>query len=298
MLPRLTGRGVAMSRLGAGIGTRGPGETKLETDRRRISRRMEKLKEQLESVRNTRKLQRKKRSGVPLATVALAGYTNAGKSTLFNALTAAEVVADSRMFATLDPTLRVLDLPSHRRILLSDTVGFISRLPPALIQAFQATLEEVTEATMILHVVDIASPYRAEYISEVENVLDELGAGDKPRLLVLNKVDLLEAGEAESESYRESLAPEEEAVAVSALRGQGLDALGDAIDQLLPGDNVEEVRYRFSHQDGETLSFLYDHARVVERDDTPEGVEITALAAESVRRRLTANEVAEHTTPR
>ena len=291
MLPRLTGRGVAMSRLGAGIGTRGPGETKLETDRRRISQRMEKLKTQLESVRTTRKLQRKKRSAVPLATVALVGYTNAGKSTLFNALTAAEVIADSRMFATLDPTLRVLDLPSHRRILLSDTVGFISRLPPALIQAFRATLEEVTEAAMILHVVDIASPYRAEYISEVENVLDGLGAGDKPRLLVLNKVDLLEAGEVEAEARGEAVAQEEDTVAVSALRGQGLDALRSAIDGLLPGDDVEEVRYRFSHQDGEKLSFLYDHARVLERNDRPEGVEITALAAESVRRRLAANAV-------
>ena len=291
MLPRLTGRGVAMSRLGAGIGTRGPGETKLETDRRRISQRMEKLKAQLDSVRNTRKLQRKKRSGVPLATVALAGYTNAGKSTLFNRLTAAEVIADSRMFATLDPTLRVLDLPSHRRILLSDTVGFISRLPPALIQAFRATLEEVTEAAMILHVVDIAAPYRAEYINEVENVLEELGAGDKPRLLVLNKVDLLEAGEVEADARGEAVAKEEDSVAVSALRGQGLDALCMAIDRLLPGDDVEEVSYRFSHQDGEKLSFLYDHARVLERNDKSEGVEIRALAAESVRRRLAANAV-------
>ena len=293
MLPRLTGRGVAMSRLGAGIGTRGPGETKLETDRRQIGRRMEKLEAQLESVRNTRKLQRKKRSGVPLATVALAGYTNAGKSTLFNVLTNAEVIADSRMFATLDPTLRVLDLPSHRRVLLSDTVGFISRLPPALIQAFRATLEEVTEAAMILHVVDIASPYRAEYISEVENVLDELGAGDKPRLLVLNKVDLLERADAESEAPGEAAAQGEDTVAVSALRGQGLDALRDAIDRLLPGDDVEEVRYHFSHQDGEKLSFLYDHARVLERIDNAEGVEIRALAAESVRRRLVGSEVAE-----
>ena len=291
MLPRLTGRGVAMSRLGAGIGTRGPGETKLETDRRRISRRMEKLKAQLESVRTTRKLQRKKRSGVPLSTVALAGYTNAGKSTLFNTVTAAEVIVDSHMFATLDPTLRLVELPSHRRVLLSDTVGFISRLPPTLIRAFRATLEEVTEAAMILHVVDIASPHRAEYINEVENVLEELGAGDKPRLLVLNKVDLL--GPAEAAAHGETAAPGEETVAVSALRRHGLDALLQAIDRLLPGDDVEEVRYYFSHQDGEKLSFLYDHARVLERSDTPDGVEITALAAESVRRRLATNALEE-----
>ena len=293
MLPRLTGRGVAMSRLGAGIGTRGPGETKLETDRRRISRRMEKLKAQLESVRTTRKLQRKKRSGVPLSTVALAGYTNAGKSTLFNTVTAAEVIVDSHMFATLDPTLRLVELPSHRRVLLSDTVGFISRLPPTLIRAFRATLEEVTEAAMILHVVDIASPHRAEYINEVENVLEELGAGDKPRLLVLNKVDLLGPAEAEAAAHGETAAPGEETVAVSALRRHGLDALLQAIDRLLPGDDVEEVRYYFSHQDGEKLSFLYDHARVLERSDTPDGVEITALAAESVRRRLATNALEE-----
>ena len=285
LLPRLTGRGAAMSRLGAGIGTRGPGETKLETDRRRIGRRMEKLKAQLESVRTTRKLQRKKRSGVPLATVALAGYTNAGKSTLFNTLTAAEVVADSRMFATLDPTLRLLKLPSNRRVLLSDTVGFISRLPSALIQAFRATLEEVTEAAMILHVVDITSPHRAEYMSEVENVLAELGAADKPQLLVLNKIDLLEPAEAES------AASGQDSVAVSALRAQGLEGLLAAIDRLLPGDDVEEVHYWFSHQDGEKLSFLYDHARVVERSDKADGVEITALAPESVRRRLATNAI-------
>ena len=282
-----------MSRLGAGIGTRGPGETKLETDRRRIGRRMEKLKTQLESVRTTRKLQRKKRSGVPLSTVALAGYTNAGKSTLFNTVTAAEVIVDSRMFATLDPTLRLVELPSHRRVLLSDTVGFISRLPPTLIRAFRATLEEVTEAAMILHVVDIASPHRAEYINEVENVLQELGAGDKPRLLVLNKVDLLGPAEAEAAAHGETAAPGEETVAVSALRRHGIDALLQAIDRLLPGDDVEEVRYYFSHQDGEKLSFLYDHARVLERSDTPDGVEITALAAQSVRRRLATNALEE-----
>ena len=144
---------------------------------------------------------------------------------------------------------------------------------------------------MILHVVDVAAPYRAEYINEVENVLDELGAGDKPRLLVLNKVDLLEAGEVEADARGEAVAKEEDSVAVSALRGQGLDALCKAIDRLLPGDDVEEVRYRFSHQDGEKLSFLYDHARVLERNDKSEGVEIRALAAESVRRRLAANAV-------
>ena len=284
-LPRLTGHGASMSRLGAGIGTRGPGETKLETDRRRINRRMEKLTVQLESVRKTRKLQRERRSSIPLATIILAGYTNAGKSTLFNTLTASEVIADSRMFSTLDPTLRVLNLPSHRRIILSDTVGFISRLPPTLIQAFRATLEEITSAAMILHVVDVTSRHRMEYMNEVEKILAELGAKDKPHLLILNKIDLLKS--AEREVFQSTLASQQrEVVAVSALQKRGLKTLLDSIDRLLPGDAIAKVHYRFSHQDGNLISFLYSNAHVVKRIDTHEWVEVTALASESVRRKL------------
>lgn len=292
-LPRLTGRGVTMSRLGAGIGTRGPGETKLETDRRRISQRIGKIKVQLESVRKIRTSQRKKRSSIPLATVALVGYTNAGKSTLFNTLTAAKVVADSHMFSTLDPTLRMLDLPSQRRIILSDTVGFISRLPPTLIQAFRATLEEVADASMILHVVDASSPHQAEHISEVEKVLHELGAKTIARLLVLNKIDLLQSNPTGSTEQTQMVFQEIASVVVSALHSQGLESLLSTIDRLLPEDKVDEVHYRFSHNDGDRINFLYNNAQIMKRSDEPDGVEIIALASESVRRRLVTNAVQE-----
>src|SRR5215472_4224553 len=176
MLPRLAGRGKEMSRLGGGIGTRGPGEQKLETDRRRIARRVRKLQQDLEAVRTGRAVHRRQRTSVPLATLALVGYTNAGKSTLFNRLTEAGVVADARMFATLDPTVRAVTLPSRRRVVLSDTVGFIRNLPTTLVKAFRATLEEVTEATLILHVVDIAAPAAAAQTAHVMQVLGEIGA--------------------------------------------------------------------------------------------------------------------------
>ena len=183
LLPRLTGHGAAMSRLGGGIGTRGPGETKLETDRRKIHRRIRKIEERLASVRNTRTVQRHQRQGVPLAAIAMVGYTNAGKSTLFNRLTGAGVSADARMFATLDPTVRLLKLPSQRNAILSDTVGFIRNLPTTLINAFRATLEEVTEADLLLHVVDASAPNRAEQTAHVASVLSEIGAAAIPQLL-------------------------------------------------------------------------------------------------------------------
>lgn len=287
LLPRLTGRGIALSRLGGGIGTRGPGETKLETDRRRIAVRIDKLKADLEKVRSTRDLQRKKRTAVPLSTVAIAGYTNAGKSTLFNALTRAHVLADKKMFATLDPTIRMLELPSRRRVLLSDTVGFIRRLPTTLVKAFRATLEEVTQAAMMLHVVDLSSPYRREQMREVDRILGELDAAEKPQILVLNKLD--QVGE---EAARIVLEAERTAgnraavVAISARDGVGLDELAAAIESALPDDPLAEQSYLIPHEAGDKLSFLYDHARITEREDCEEGVRLTAQAAESVRRRL------------
>ena len=192
LLPRLTGRGIQMSRLGGGIGTRGPGETKLETDRRRIAKRIAKLKQEIERVRATRSVQRSQRQAVPLSTVSLVGYTNAGKSTLFNRLTGAEVLADSRMFATLDPTVRQIRLPSGRRVLVSDTVGFIRNLPTTLVDAFRATLEEVTAAVLLLHVVDVTSSDASEHTAHVLAVLGEIGAETTPEILVLNKADRLE----------------------------------------------------------------------------------------------------------
>ena len=191
LLPRLTGRGVEMSRLGGGIGTRGPGETQLETDRRRIYNRIKKLSDDLESVRSGRGTQRRQRQSVPLATVALVGYTNAGKSTLFNRLTGAKVTADARMFATLDPTVRHVTLPSRRKVLFSDTVGFIRNLPTTLVKAFRATLEEVVEASLLLHVVDASSPYAAHQTAHVLKVLSEIGAAQTRQILALNKMDLV-----------------------------------------------------------------------------------------------------------
>jgi GTPase len=290
LLPRLTGHGAAMSRLGGGIGTRGPGETKLETDRRRISQRIEKLKDDLAAVKATRQLQRKKRAGVPLSTLALVGYTNAGKSTVFNRLTDAEVLADARMFATLDPTIRALELPSRRRALLSDTVGFIRNLPPSLIESFRATLEEVTEASMILHVVDVSSPHHREQMHEVDHVLEELGANAKTQLLVLNKTDQLEPWEVPLAIERER-GSAVDVVAISALKGEGIPELIAAIDRWLPGDPVMVGRFHFSHEEGEKLSFLYEFARVLERADLESGVDVVAEAPESVVRRLKGNAV-------
>ena len=191
LLPRLTGQGTSLSRLGGGIGTRGPGETKLETDRRRIGVRIAKLERDLERVRRGRALHRRKRDAVPVPTVSLAGYTNAGKSTLFNRLTSADVLADAKMFATLDPTVRSITLPSRRSILLSDTVGFIRNLPTTLVEAFRATLEEVAEAALILHVVDVSSNDAAVHVAEVFRILTEIGASGTPQILVLNKSDRL-----------------------------------------------------------------------------------------------------------
>src|SRR5256885_2306527 len=192
MLPRLAGHGIEMSQLGGGIGTRGPGETKLETDRRKIARRVRHVEQQLENVRRIRRQQRQRRESAPVATIALVGYTNAGKSTLFNALTKAKVLESSRMFATLDPTIRGVVLPSKRKVLLSDTVGFIRSLPHTLVSAFRATLEEVQRASLILHVSDASNKLSAEQDAQVEIVLKELEVEKKPRLRVMNKVDLLD----------------------------------------------------------------------------------------------------------
>src|SRR5713101_6418650 len=216
MLPRLTGKGTAMSRLGgksggggaggAGggtgrIGVRGPGEKKLETDRRRIRDRVGKIQASIDDVRKQRALRREARNAVPLGTIALVGYTNAGKSTLFNALSRAEVLVSSKMFATLDPTIRAVRLPSNRRVLVSDTVGFILDLPKGLLTAFRATLEEVQEATLILHVSDVSNPHHDELDREVDKILQELGVADRPKLRVLNKVDLLNSAQRESLSH-------------------------------------------------------------------------------------------------
>ncbi|HMK28900.1 MAG TPA: GTPase HflX, partial [Terriglobales bacterium] len=282
LLPRLTGRGIEMSQLGGGIGTRGPGETQLETDRRRINRRIQHIRKQLENVRRIRGQQRQRRESVPVATVALVGYTNAGKSTLFNALTRANVLASSRMFATLDPTLRSVTLPSRRKMLLSDTVGFIRNLPHTLVSAFRATLEEVQRAALIVHVSDVTSPNREVQDAQVDAVLRELGAHDKPRLLVLNKIDLL------SPAVRQTLLDSEREVHFSATQRIGMTTLLDRVDELLQQDAVSRVRLVVPQREGKVLSMIEAGARVFSRTYHDGLVEMEAQAPESLLRKLKA----------
>ncbi len=289
LLPRLAGKGIAMSRLGGGIGTRGPGETKLETDRRKIRGRIQNIEKSIETVRTGRGIQRRQRQSVPLATTALVGYTNAGKSTLFNRLTGAAVVADARMFATLDPTVRHILLPSNRKTLLSDTVGFIRNLPMALVKAFRATLEEVVQAQLLLHVIDASSPAAAEQTARVREVLLDIGAGETPQVLVFNKVDAMAGGErldAVALAGRIALDGTIPAVAVSARTGEGFAELLTMMDRTLALDPVSIARFRIPLAEGALVSMLHDRARVTSARYTDEGCEVEAETPESIRRRL------------
>jgi GTPase len=271
--PRLTRQWVHLSRqtggggsAGGPIGTRGPGETQLEIDRRRVRERLTRLRTRLHQVERTRSLQRQRRLEVPWPTVALVGYTNSGKSTLMNALTEAGVEAADRPFSTLDPTIRRLKLPGRTRVMLADTVGFIHRLPHMLIQAFKATLEEVRIADLLLHVVDASSPLVDERIAVVDRVLEEIGAGDTPRLIVLNKADLLR--------HRPYGARGSEAIEVSALRRNGLERLRLLIARRFDGLR-EEVAVKLplmrgdliamARRDGEILSEEYAEGVVLMR---------------------------------
>jgi GTPase len=280
MLPRLGGRGVEMSQLGGGIGTRGPGETQLETDRRKIHRRIRHVKEQIENVRRVRAQQRARREAVPVATVALVGYTNAGKSTLFNALTRAAVLESPRMFATLDPTIRSVELPSRRTVLLSDTVGFIRNLPHTLVSAFRATLEEVQRASLVLHVSDASSPLSAEQDAQVDKVLKELEVDGKPRLRIMNKIDLLPP------KQRESLLDDAGRVHVSAAKGTGMTTLLDRIDQMLSEDPISRVRLRVPQKEGKMLALLEARSRIYSREYNGGSVELDVEAPESVVRKV------------
>jgi len=285
LLPRLAGRGVEMSQLGGGIGTRGPGETQLETDRRKIYRRIRHVEQQLENVRRIRAQQRSRRESAPVATVALVGYTNAGKSTLFNALTRAGVLSSPKMFATLDPTIRGVDLPSKRKVLLSDTVGFIRSLPHTLVSSFRATLEEVQRASLILHVSDASSRLSAEQDAQVEIVLKELEAEKKPRLRVMNKLDLLDE-EVAASLLADAARPGANTLYVSAVEGTGLDVLLQRIDQMIEEDPVSRVKVRIPQSEGKLLALLEARARIYSREYKDGAVELEADAPESVVRRL------------
>jgi GTP-binding protein HflX len=284
LLPRLTGRGEELSRLGGGIGTRGPGEQKLETDRRRIRDRVRKIQQATETVRRQRATRRRARQSVPLGMVALVGYTNAGKSTLFNALTRAEVLTSSKMFATLDPTIRAVRLPSRRRVLLSDTVGFLRALPPDLIAAFRATLEEVQEAALILQVTDISNPHHAEQDAEVVKVLADLGVQDCPRLHVLNKIDRL--GAEDLAMLTKSNGVRQQTVFTSAVTGTGLDDLLSRIDTLMPVDPLVRLRFRIPVSDGRHLSFVHACGRVHQSEVIDGHFILDAELPESLARKL------------
>lgn len=271
LLPRLVGAGVELSRLGGGIGTRGPGETQLEVDRRRIRQRIRDIRKELQSVRRTRAVQRsgRRRGGLPL--IALVGYTNAGKSTLMNALTDAEVEAEDRLFATLDPTVRRMTLGDGRHALLADTVGFIRKLPHQLVAAFRATLEEVQDADVLLHVVDASNPEAPEQIAAVEAVLDELHVLDKPMVTAFNKLDAAADARAVDEWARSVPG----GVAVSAARGINFDELRAALADALP-EKLERHTFRIPYAAGGALSALQEQGRILELDYEGDGVVVDA----------------------
>ena len=258
LLPRLTGRGIQLSRLGGGIGTRGPGETKLEFDRRRLRERRSRLKKQLDHVQEIRELQRKSRSEIPLPLVAFIGYTNAGKTTLFNRLTGSSSFASPILFATLDPMIKSIRVPNQQTVLFSDTVGFIQKLPTELVAAFRATLEEVVQAHVLLHVIDASSPAIDEQIEAVQETLRVLDVANKPILHVLNKIDLLENKSAMLQSYRHQLG---NVVAISAETGEGLEKLTEAIVQML-SVFWERVRLSIPGDQQSLISLLHDEGKI------------------------------------
>jgi GTP-binding protein HflX len=275
-LPRLRGRGIELSQQGAGIGTRGPGETQLEVDRRRILRRITKLERDLEHLARTRATQRKARQRRAIPTIALVGYTNAGKSTLLNRLTSSDVLVEDRLFSTLDATTRRLRLPGGEMVLATDTVGFVRRLPHELVEAFRSTLEEAADADLVVHVVDASAADPEAQIDAVHEVLDEIGAGSVPELLAVNKIDDAEHGVVE-----DLLAAHDGAVAISARTGEGIEKLTDAIaarlralspiyELLVPYERGDVLAAL--HREGEVLVEVHDDAGTRVRARLPQAV--------------------------
>jgi GTP-binding protein HflX len=274
LLPRLTGHWTHLSRLGGGVGTRGPGETQLEVDRRRVRERIAHLRRRLRDVERTRRLHRRERQGVPFPCVALVGYTNSGKSTLMNALTHAGVAVEDKLFATLDPTVRRLGLPEGETAMLIDTVGFINKLPPELIEAFKSTLEEIRTADLLLHVVDAANPDAADQVRVVDAILAEIDACDRPRILVLNKIDL----SSDNAPLPPELSSRSEGavVSISARTGANLPALLEAVSAALAGAK-ERVHCTLRLDDPTLYAWLRKVGRIVHEDYRDGIVELTAL---------------------
>jgi GTP-binding protein HflX len=268
LLPRLVGQWKHLERLGGGIGTRGPGETQLESDRRMIRHRIQKLREELKRVRVHRRLVRDRRQATGYPVVALVGYTNAGKTTLLNQLTGAARVAADRLFVTLDPAARLVTAPGHAPFILTDTVGFIRKLPHQLVAAFKATLEELAEADLLVHVVDASPPGLEEQMAAVESLLAELELGERPTIVALNKVDRLDG-----DAALQALTARFNAVALSARTGEGVDALLERIgNHFRP--RAERLRLLIPYRDGPALALCYERGRVLSRADLPEGIRV------------------------
>jgi GTP-binding protein HflX len=241
LLPRLAGQWSHLERLGGGIGTRGPGEAQIETDRRLVRQKIQRLKKEIEQVRKHRALHRRRRTAQDIPIIAVIGYTNAGKSTLLNTLSKADAFVENKLFATLDPITRRLTLPNKQQVLISDTVGFIQKLPPTVIAAFRATLEELKEAHLLLHVVDITHQNAAEQSTTVDKILSKLGLGDMPRITVLNKVDLFVEREEDISDLASAVEESgQQAVLVSAAKRWGLDNLLQMIERVLTGISLEQ----------------------------------------------------------
>ena len=265
---RLSGFGNALSRLGGGIGTRGPGETKLEMDRRTIHERIGQLKHELEAVVTHRELTRSQRSRSNIPVVAIVGYTNAGKSTLLNTLTGAGILAENKLFATLDPTTRGLELESGQQILLTDTVGFISKLPHHLVEAFKSTLEEAVYADIILHVVDASNPAMDSQMYVVYDTLEKLGAGDKPIITAFNKIEI--AGNKVLKDFKA-----DKTVNISALHGDGLTELKDTIEEVLRESKIY-IEKTYSYTEASKISLIRKYGQLISEEYVAEGIEVKA----------------------
>ena len=267
LLPRLSGMGVSLSRQGGGIGTRGPGETKLETDRRHIRERIARLEDELEQVRKVRAVQRERRMKNSIPVVAIVGYTNAGKSTLLNQLTNAGIPANNRLFDTLDTTSRQLTVSDNLDVILSDTVGFIAKLPHHLVNAFHATLEELEYADLLLHVIDVSDPDLEAHVAVVDKLIAKLAKPDTPVLRCYNKADLV---------YSEDIPMGKDCVAISAKKGKNMDGLLKAIEEAL-GHSRHHVLLRFPYSKGGMVQTLHDNAQVKKVEYTDEGIEVETI---------------------